>query len=88
MFSARNSQKAIWAKLQPAIDEYNRLKEELDKTHKEWDELSEESKVEEKKIELLTKGIEELKKKEALANKFYEEEDAYYAQQKLIKKIS
>jgi len=75
-------------KIQPAVDEYERVKEELDKSQKAWDELSEASKVDESKIDNLNKNMDEVKKKrDAIVNKYYEEEDAFMVQQKLVRKI-
>ncbi len=86
--AAKKNQHEIWSKLQPAIDEYDKLKTQLDQTRKAWYELNEESKLEEKKIELLTQNAEEVKKKrDALVNKYYEEEDKYRDQQRFIKHI-
>ena len=86
--AAKKNQHEIWSKIQPAVDEYNKYKAELDQTRKAWDDLSEESKIEEKKIELLTLNIEEVKKKrDAFVNKYYEAEDKHMDQQRLLRKI-
>jgi len=60
----------------------------MDQTRKEWDDLSEDAKVEEKKIELLKQSIDGLKKKrDEIVNKYYAEEDKYNDQLRLIKRI-
>jgi hypothetical protein len=78
----------IWEKLQVVIEKYSALKKKKEDTDKEYNDKIEDVKVEQKKIELLTSSTQEIKKKmDALVDKYYQEEDAYYAQQKLIKKI-
>lgn len=85
---AKKAQSEIWNKLQVAIEEHSEIKKKLDIMNKEWSERQESTKVDEKKIELIGQGVEGIKKKmDALVNKYYETEDAYYQQQKLIKKI-
>lgn len=85
---AKKTQKAIWEKLQPAVDTYNKLKEELDKSKLEREDLGEKAKVDEKEIELLHESIQGTKqKRDAIVNKYYADEDGYFTQQKLIRKI-
>lgn len=74
--------------LHRTIESHNAIKDELAEMDKAWDERTESAKVEHKKIELLGENIAEIHKKmNALVNKYYDEEDAYYVQQKEIRKI-
>lgn len=85
---AKKNQKDIWEKLQPAIDAHEKVKKDMELLNKEWDDLSEDAKVEQKKIELVDANIYEIKKKrDEIVNKYYEEDDKYFQQQKLIRKI-
>lgn len=78
----------IWEQLQAAIEKHGALKKRKDDMDKEYNDKIEDVKVEQNKIELLTLNSQENKKiMDALVEKYYEEEDAYYAQQKLIRKI-
>jgi hypothetical protein len=85
---AKKTQHALWEKVQPAVDRFNALKTELDQMYKDREDLTEETKIEQKKIELIELEIGEVRKKmNEVVNKFYKDEDEYYVQQKLIRKI-
>ena len=85
---AKKRMNEIWEKLQVAIEKHAVLKKKKEDIDKEYNDKIEDVKVEQKKIELLTLNTQEIKKKmDALVEKYYQEEDAHYAQQKLIRKI-
>ena len=70
------------------MDHFGALKIELDQMYKDREDLTEETKIEQKKIELIELEIGEIRKKmNEVVNKYYNDEDEYYTQQKLLRKI-
>jgi hypothetical protein len=86
--AAKLKQKAIWEQLQVVLDKHNELKAKREAMDKDWNDRIEDVKVEQKKVELLNENSAEIRKKLGLiVEKYYAEEDAFFDQQKLIKKI-
>lgn len=85
---ARKLQDTTWQRLTVVKDEQLKLKQILEKYDHEWESTSEECKNEQIKIDAIALEISNIRKKmNEIVDRYYTDEDAYYAQQKIIKKI-
>eukprot|EP00826_Nyctotherus_ovalis_P058384 TRINITY_DN801_c0_g1_i4.p1 TRINITY_DN801_c0_g1~~TRINITY_DN801_c0_g1_i4.p1 ORF type:complete len:267 (+),score=158.58 TRINITY_DN801_c0_g1_i4:794-1594(+) len=75
--------------VKPLAEESKKLYEEVEQVKKSRQDLTEEAKVEEKKVELISQNIAGIRtKRNELIEKYYKAEDKYMEQQRLIKRIA
>ena len=79
----------IKSKIDPAVKTFDAINEEVNKLKKTQQDRIEDAKIEEEKVELVRQHVDGVRnKRNEIINKYYEAEDKYMEQQRLIKKIN